>query len=42
MDILIAALKVIFSIEIGVLVENHLIHIEFIQVSIQQRKHNWL
>ena len=39
-DALIAALEVVFAVEIGMLVENDLIHIEFIQVGIQQGKDN--
>ena len=41
MHIGVAAFKVVFSVEVGMLVKNHLIHIEFIQVGVQQRKHNW-
>ena len=39
-NILIAAFKMVFTVQIGVLVENDLIHIELVQVRIQQRKHN--
>ena len=39
-DPLISAFEAVFSVQIGMLVENHLIHIEFIQVSIQQRNDN--
>jgi hypothetical protein len=35
--ILVAALEDIFSVEVGVFVEHHLVHIELIEVSIKQR-----
>ena len=35
-DVFVAALEIVFSLEIRVLVEDHLIHIEFVQIGIQQ------
>jgi hypothetical protein len=37
LDILIAAFEQIYSVEIGMLVEHYLVHIEFIKVCIKQR-----
>ena len=36
-DALIAALEIVFAAEIGVFVENDLIHIKLIQVGVKQR-----
>ena len=38
----VAALKVVLTAEIGMLVKNHLIHIEFIKVGVKQRHHDRL
>ena len=35
-DALVAAFEMVLAVQVGVLVENHLVHIEFIQVRIQQ------
>ena len=37
---LVAALKVVLAVQVRVLMEDHLIHIEFIQVGVQQRNNN--
>jgi hypothetical protein len=36
-DVFITALEYIFAVEIGVLVEHYLVHIELIKVGIQKR-----
>ena len=41
-DVLVAALEIIFAAQVGVLVKNNLIHVEFIEVGIQQGYHNRL
>ena len=35
-NIFIAALEIVFSVQVRVLVENHLVHIELIQIGVQQ------
>ena len=39
-DALVAAFEMVLAVQVGVLVENHLVHIEFIQVRIQQGNHD--
>ena len=36
-DVAAAALEIILSAEVGVLVKNNLIHIEFVQIGVKQR-----
>ena len=39
-DVFIAALEIILTAEIGMLVKDHLIHIEFVEVCVKQRHNN--
>ena len=38
--VLVPALKIVFAVQVRVLVENHLIHVEFIQIGVQQGNDN--